>query len=195
MHPVKGKQQEAQGLVLQGHFSNKVFDKLRTEEQLAYAVGGFSTTLDDYVGFGMYIQTPVKGPGEMQSRFDEYKLEYKKELDALSEETFAQLKNAVLIKLNEQPKNLGDELRPYLSDWYKENFEFNSKAALIEAVEQVTLADIKDFYAKTVLNENAARINVQMRGTKFAEKPFGTIDNQTLVRDFKNASQVLEYQK
>lgn len=195
MHPVKGKKQEAQGLVLQGHFSNKVFDKLRTEEQLAYAVGGFSTTLDDYVGFGMYIQTPVKGPGEMQARFDEYKLEYKKELDSISEETFAQLKNAVLIKLNEQPKNLGDELRPYLSDWYEENFDFNSKAELIKEVEQVTLADVKDFYAKTVLNKDAARLNVQMRGTKFADKAFGKIENQTIISDFTNAGKVLDYQK
>ena len=195
MHPVKGKKQEAQGLILQGHFSNKVFDKLRTEEQLAYAVGGFSTALDDYIGFGLYIQTPVKGPGEMQARFDEYKLEYKKELDAISEDTFAQLKNAVLIKLNEQPKNLGDELSPYLSDWYEENFAFDSKAELIKEVEKVTLADVKDFYNQTVLNDKAARLNIQMRGTKFKDKAFGKLNNQTVITDFSKAEDQLDYQK
>jgi protease-3 len=143
----------------------------------------------------MYIQTPVKGPGEMQSRFDEYKLEYKKELDAITEETFAQLKNAVLIKLNEQPKNLGDELRPYLSDWYDENFDFDSKAELIKEVEKVTLDDVKDFYNQTVLNKNAARLNVQMRGSKFADKAFGKLENQTIITDFTKAAELLDYQK
>lgn len=194
MHPVKGKKQEAQGLVLQGHFSNKVFDKLRTEEQLAYAVGGFSNTMDDYVGFGMYIQTPVKGPADMQARFDEYKLEYKKELDALTEETFTQLKNAVLVRLNEQPKNLGDEVQPFLSDWYDEAFDFNSKAALIAEVEKVTLADIKDFYQQTVLNKNAARLNVQMRGTKFKDSKFGKLKNQVVIDDFAKAAGKMSYQ-
>ena len=172
-----------------------MFDKLRTEEQLAYAVGGFATTIDDYVGFGLYIQTPVKGPSEMQTRFDDYKLEYEKELELLDEKTFKQLKKAALVQLNEQPKNLSDEVQPFMSDWYKENFDFDSKQALIAEVKKVTLADIRDFYAQTVLNEKAARLNIQMRGKKFKDKPFAQLDDQTIITDFAKASDVMQYQK
>jgi protease-3 len=195
IHPLKGVKQEAQGMVLQGHFRNAVFDKLRTEEQLAYAVGGFSTSLDGYAGLGLYIQTPVKGPGDMQARFDKYKVEYQKELAALTPDTFLQLKNAVLVRLNEQPKNLSQEVQPFLSDWYDEKFDFDSRAALIAEVEKVTLNDIKDFYNQTILNKRAARINVQMRGTKFADTPFAELDNEKLIKDFSEASKVISYQK
>ena len=109
--------------------------------------------------------------------------------------TFQQLKNATLVGLKEQPKNLGDELSPLLQDWYKENFDFDSKAKLIAEVEKVTLADIKTFYAETMGNKDAARINVQLRGTKFKDKNFANLAGQTLVKDLAELQKTMQYQK
>ena len=185
VHPVAGYKQKAQAQVLQDHFRTVAFDKMRTEEQLAYAVGALARPIEDYSAIGLFIQTPVKGPKEMQTRFDEFKLQYAVELDNMTEETFAQLKNASLVALKEQPKNLDDEMAPLIGDWYRENFEFDSKEKLIAEVEQVTLADVKDYYKQTVLNPNAARLNVQLRGSKFAGKPFADLPKQTLVTDLQ----------
>jgi protease-3 len=85
-------------------------------------------------------------------------------------------------------------VQPFLSDWYDEKFDFDSRAALIAEVEKVTLNDIKDFYNQTILNKRAARINVQMRGTKFADKPFAELENEKLIKDFSEASKVISYQ-
>jgi protease-3 len=181
IHPVAGYKQKAQAAVLQGHFRTVAFDKMRTEEQLAYAVGAFARAQEDYSGIGLYIQTPVIGPKEVQARFDKFKKEYAVELDNMSEETFAQLKNATLVSLKEQPKNLSDEMGPLLNDWYRENFSFDSKEKLIAEVEKVTLSDIKDYYKQTLLNPMAARLNVQLRGKKFIESEFADMPNQTKI--------------
>ena len=45
----------------------------------------------------------------------------------------------------------------------------------------VTLADIKDYYQQTMLNPKAARLNVQLRGTKFSDSEFADLPNQTKV--------------
>eukprot|EP00492_Amphilonche_elongata_P003110 TRINITY_DN3417_c0_g1_i1.p3 TRINITY_DN3417_c0_g1~~TRINITY_DN3417_c0_g1_i1.p3 ORF type:complete len:58 (-),score=10.49 TRINITY_DN3417_c0_g1_i1:24-197(-) len=37
---------------------------MRTEEQLAYAVGALARPIEDYSAIGLFIQTPVKGPKE-----------------------------------------------------------------------------------------------------------------------------------
>lgn len=169
--------------VLKDHFSNIAFDRLRTEEQLAYAVGGTAVRIDDYTGFAMYIQTPVKDVAAMQQRFDAFKTEYAAELEKMTEAEFEQLKSSLLLSLNEPPKNLQEELGPLLSDWYREDYSFDSKQQLIAAVEEVTLADIKAFYQDTMQNEAAARVSVQMRGTKFADQPFADFDTQTLVKE------------
>ena len=195
MHPVAGVAQEARGLVLNSHLRNFVFNKLRTEEQLAYTVGSFAPTVDDYTGLGMYIQTPVKHPADMQARFESMKEEYAKALRELDEATFAQLKNAALVNLQETPKNLSDEVGPILSDWYLENFEFDSKAKLIAAVEAVSLEDIKTFYRETMLNPEAARLNIQLRGNKFQDQPFAQLEGQTVVTDVSQMQKVVKYQK
>lgn len=183
VHPAKGMAARAAASVLASHFSNQAFDKLRTEEQLAYAVGGTAIDLNDYTGFGLYIQTPVKGPADMQQRFDEFKQQYWNTLQQVTPEQFAALKQSLLVSLNEPPKNLFEEMQPLVSDWYRERFDFDSKQKLIAAVEQVTLADVQSFYQQTLLNPEAARISVQMRGTSFREQPFATLPNQQVVTD------------
>ena len=181
VHPIPGYKQKAQAAVLRDHFRTIAFDKMRTEEQLAYAVGAIASSIEDYSAVGLFIQTPVKGPKEVQARFDQFKKEYAVELDNMTEDTFLQLKNATLVSLKEQPKNLNDEMGPLINDWYRENFSFDSKQKLINEVEKVTLADIKQYYKQTMLNPQAARLNVQLRGTKFVESDFADLPNQTKI--------------
>lgn len=194
VNPTPGYATFAAATVLKDHFSNVAFDRLRTEEQLAYAVGGTATRLDDFTGFAMYIQTPVKDAAAMQARFDKFRDEYAAVLAELTEEEFAQLKASTLVTLKEPPKNMSEEAQPLISDWYREEFNFDSKQQLIDAVEQVTLADVQAFYQKTMMNPEAARINVQMRGTKFAEQPFANFEQQTQVESLADFHKRMEKQ-
>ena len=84
VHPIPGYKQKAQAAVLRDHFRTIAFDKMRTEEQLAYAVGAIASSIEDYSAVGLFIQTPVKGPKEVQARFDQFKKEYAVELDNMS---------------------------------------------------------------------------------------------------------------
>ncbi|MDC8832394.1 insulinase family protein [Alteromonas gilva] len=181
VHPEPGYATRAAATVLRGHFRSAAFDKLRTEEQLAYAVGGLAAGIGDYTGFAMYIQTPVKDVAAMQQRFEQFKTEYVDMLGALTEEEFAQLKTSVLVTLKEAPKNMRDEVVPFMTDWYREKFDFDSEQQLIDAVEKVTMEDIKQFYQHTMLNDEAAHVSVQLRGTSFVEQPFADIKGATKI--------------
>ncbi|MCK7459711.1 insulinase family protein [Idiomarina aminovorans] len=194
IHPEPGFEPLAAGSVLQSHFRTVAFDTLRTEEQLAYAVGAFAPSLDNYAGFGLYIQTPVKNVADMQARFNSFKQEYWKELQKMTPEEFKQIKQSTLITLNEKPKNLSEEASPLLADLSLQRFEFDSKEQLIEAVEGVTLEDAKAFYQETLLNPDAARISVQLRGTKFADKPYADLPNQKVISDLAEFQQEMKKQ-
>ncbi|KAF7764527.1 hypothetical protein PCIT_b0551 [Pseudoalteromonas citrea] len=194
IHPVPGYAQKAQGLVLQSHFRQHAFEVLRTEEQLAYAVGATAQSIDDYSAIGLYIQTPVNGVEKMQQRFEAFKKEYGQTLTQLSEKTFTDLKMAVLVSLKEEPKNLAEEFSPLIADWYRERYDYDSKDKLIRAVEQVSLQDVKSYYKQTMLNADAARINVQMRGEKFADQPFAELPNQTVVKSLSDLYKQVEMQ-
>ncbi|PCJ45679.1 MAG: peptidase M16 [Gammaproteobacteria bacterium] len=183
IHPEPGFKQKARAQILNTHYSRAAFNTLRTEEQLAYAVGSISSSIDDYSIFGLYIQTPVMNIAETQERFDKFNIEYVKLLNEITEEEFQKLKESILVTLNQKPKNLSEEVSPYITDWYRENFNFDSRQSLIDEVAKVTLTDIKSFFKETVGNKNAARISVQMRGKKFADKPFVNFENQKSIDD------------
>ena len=74
-------------------------------------------------------------------------------------------------------------MAPLISDWYQEKFDFDSKQKLIAEVEKLTLADVQAFYQETLLNKDAARISVQMRGTGFSQQPFAEIEGQRVITD------------
>ncbi len=181
IHPEANIRQLARANVLSGHLRTQMFDKLRTEEQLAYAVGSAVRKLEDYTGIAFYIQTPVQDVLSIRKRFDRFRSEYAVLLEKITEEEFAQLKNSTLVGLKEKPKNLSEELQPILMDWYHEKWDFNSKQKLIEAVEVVTLEDIKTFYKETLLAKNSARILVELRGSKFKDKPFAQVKGAQII--------------
>lgn len=178
VHPQSGYAQKAAALILQSHLRQSLFNTLRTEEQLAYAVGAFATSIDERSAMGLFIQTPVKGVQSMQARFDAFKIEYVEKLEKLTDDEFNQIKASALANLNEEPKNLSDEAEPIISDWYKNTLSFDSKAQLIKAAENVSKEDIQSYYKSTLLNEAAPRLNIQLRGYKFADEPFADMPNQ-----------------
>ncbi|NVJ49331.1 MAG: insulinase family protein [Gammaproteobacteria bacterium] len=195
VHPEPTLKREAQARVLRSHLQTNTFETLRTEEQLAYAVTAITPNIKDYVGIAFAIQTPVKDVAAMQARFDSFKQEYAKVLAKMTEDEFNKLKSSVLIELREEPKNLGEEQGPMLSDWYDENFDFNTREKLIAEVEQVTLQDIKTFYQETALNPQAARLSIQLRGQKFKQQPYAKMENETSVEDVAKFHSDASFQK
>ena len=171
----------AAGRVLASHLRNRAFDTLRTEEQLGYAAGGLTTTLQDHPAIGFYIQTPVKNPSDVLARFEAFSEEYAAMLEALTAEQFANLKSGVLTQLTEPPTNLADEAGPFLGDWNRERYDFGTRAELIAAVEAVSLEDLRGYYRETVLSDSPSRILIQVRGERWQADPFASIEGATVV--------------
>ncbi len=194
VHSQTGFKQKATAKVLAKHFNHEAFNQLRTEEQLAYAVGAFDYTVDEYAGVGLYIQSPVMDLVQAQKRFDDFKVEYQIALDKLTQDQFNAIKQGVIVGLTQAPKNMYEEVSPILDDWYKENWQYDSKQKLTEEVRKVTLSDIKGFYLATVANEKASRINVQLRGASYREKPFAELKGQTKITNVAELNGKVTYQ-
>ncbi|MDK2597334.1 insulinase family protein [Pseudoalteromonas obscura] len=194
VHPEPGYAQKAAALILKSHLRQKAFNILRTEEQLAYAVGAIATSIDEHSAIALFIQTPVKDVKSMQARFDAFKLEYAKELENLTAAEFEQIKASALANLREEPKNLAEEAQPILTDWYKNELSFDSKEQLIAAAERITMQDIKSYLHHTLLNESAPRLNIQLRGNKFSDKPFADLPNQKKISSLEDLYKKVSYE-
>jgi protease-3 len=176
------------------HLSTKTFDKLRTEEQLAYAVGAFDYDIENYSGLAMFIQAPTLDLNATQKRFDEFKTNYLASLEEFKEEEFVQLRDSILISLKEKPKNLSEELGKFISDWYEEKWDFASDKKLIDAVENAKFADFKRYYKETITNLNAPRLRIQLRGTTFRDVEFEAVEGETVIKDLADFHKVMKVQ-
>ncbi len=165
----------ARARVLGAHLGDRAFVRLRTEEQLGYAAGGLGSALGDFGFVALNIQTPVRNAVDMLDRLQRFTTEYRETLDNLTVEEFTRLRDGVLNELRLAPGNLAEEAAPYLQDWDRERYAFDSRARLIAAVEKTTLVDIQRFYRDTVLAEDRSSLLVQLRGTRFADAPFAVI--------------------
>lgn len=149
-----------------------LFKQIRTEEQLAYAVGFFGQTFRDQMLVAYYIQSPAKGLAEVHERITLFLQQFTQQLAAVTPEEFATTKNSILITLNQPAKNLSEEMGEFTGDWRDERWSFDSQEKLIGAIEKVTLMDVQNLYQRILGGKDFGRILIQMRGTKFADKDF-----------------------
>ncbi|PDH36355.1 MAG: peptidase M16 [Halieaceae bacterium MED-G27] len=186
---------QAHAIVLSRHLRVRAFETLRTEEQLGYAAGGGSMTLDKHPMVTFYIQTPVKGPQDMLDRFDAYRGEYEVELAELTPDSFEKFKAGVLTAYTEPPKNLSDEAGPFVGDWADENYDFDTRDKLISAIEAVTLESLQSFYLDTVMAESPSRILIQLKGKRYADEPFAAIEGATVIENVEAFHQRMPMQR
>ena len=192
--PDKSVESQARAAVLAEFLRNRVFDTLRTEEQLAYAASASVIELGNHPALAFTIQTPVKNPADMFTRFEAFKIEFVDELAQLPIERFEQLKMGTLAKLMEQPQNLIEEVEPYIEDWGRERYDFDSRIRLIAAVESVSLKDIQQFYAASVIADDASRILIQLRGQTFSNQPFAVVEEAEIIDNVEDFHQSMSIQ-
>jgi protease-3 len=166
-----------------------LFKQIRTEEQLAYAVGFFGQTLREQMLAGFYIQSPAKGLAEVHERIALFREGFVQQLQQVSADTFATTKNSVLITLNQPAKNLSEEMGEYLDDWRNQKWSFDSKQRLIAAIEEVTLEDVNKLYQRLQDGKDFGRVMIQMRGSNFADKDFAAPAGVIKVEDIDSFHQ------
>jgi protease-3 len=149
-----------------------LFKQIRTEEQLAYAVGFFGQTFKQQMLLAYYIQSPAKGLAEVHQRMALFRNGFTQQLAAVTADEFATTKNSVLITLTQPAKNLSAEMGKFISDWRNQQWQFDSKERLIAALKKVTLEDVKNLYKRIEGGQYFGQVLIQMRGTKFSDKAF-----------------------
>lgn len=158
--------------VLSQIISPALFKQIRTEEQLAYAVGFFGQTFRAQMLVAYYIQSPAKGLADVDERIASFRKGFTQQLAAVNVEQFATIKNSVLITLTQPAKNLSEEMSKFTDDWREQNWAFDSRERLIAAIEKVTLEDVLNLYHRVEAGKEFGQVLIQMRGTKFSDKAF-----------------------
>lgn len=182
----KGLDNKAAADLLNKIAYSEFYDQIRTQEQLSYSPFTASFPVGDYAAFGLFTQSPEKGPGDLQQSFERFIRNFDSILKSYKEADFNEVKQAYIANLTKKPSNRGEEFAYIAQLWQEGKPDLNEKAQLVAALQQTTLADIQAFYQHTVISQDNEQYLIQVVGSNFADAALGKLAN---AQEIKSLSQ------
>ncbi|GAA0850520.1 insulinase family protein [Marinobacter szutsaonensis] len=155
--------------------SSPFYEEIRTNRQLGYIVYATPFEMLETPALGFVVQSPSASQSEIDRAVREFSEGFESVLSGLTEERLSQEKQAVISKLLEQDRQLGDISGRYWREIDRGMETFNSREQLAEAVRNVTRQDLLDTFRKSVLErDQALRVVTGGNGLE-ADRALGTL--------------------
>ncbi|BAO43781.1 insulinase family protein [Thiolapillus brandeum] len=152
---------------LLGHImSSPFFNALRTEQQLGYVVAAAFSEVENMPGMILLVQSSAVSAEELQKRMETFVRDYEKTLAAMSDAEFQSHKAGLLAKLLKKDDMMLIRAMRYMDNLEREQYSFDFKEQVAEAVKGLSKSDLLAFYRENLLRE-PRRLIVYSPGTRF----------------------------
>ena len=146
-------QKERMALTFLGQMiQQEYFDELRTEQQLGYIVQASYNEIDLMPGLSFMVQSPTADGNEIEAATDRFLPAFREVLAEKTAAEFDKLKQASLDQLKLPPANFVEKIDRFLVELIQGYFEFDSREQAIEAINAVTLDDVRAAYEAVVFD-------------------------------------------
>lgn len=142
------------------------YNQLRTEEQLGYAVFTFQMPVGRQWGIGFLLQSNVKQPAYLLTRFQAFYPTAEKRLREMSKEDFVQYQMAMINELKQRPQTLDEEAGRFSKDFNRENYQFDTREKVIAQIQALTPAKLATFFHDAVMQPQGLMLLSQISGSQ-----------------------------
>lgn len=157
-----------EGAVLSGLLSNIIqpwfYDQLRTNEQLGYAVFTFKAGLGDQWGIGFLLQSNVKTPDYLNTRYQEFYSTALDKLKKLPAQEFEQYKQSIITEMKQPPQTFYEEVGRYSSDFSRNIFTFDTREKVLALFTVTTQQQVTEYYERAVMKRQGLALTSQIIG-------------------------------
>jgi len=136
--------------------SSPFYEEIRTNRQLGYIVYATPFEMLETPALGFVVQSPSASQNEIDQAVREFSDGFEGVLSGLTDERLDREKQAVISKLLEQDRQLGDISSRYWREIDRGVATFDSREQLAAAVKNVTRQALLDTFRKSVLERNQA---------------------------------------
>ncbi|ANI29913.1 protease [Yersinia entomophaga] len=140
------------------------YDRLRTEEQLGYAVFAFPMSVGRQWGIGFLLQSNSKQPKYLYQRYQAFYPQAEKRLRDMKPADFEQYKQGLINQLLQRPQTLGEEASRFSNDFNRNNFAFDTRDKLIAQVRLINNAELADYFQQAVIKPQGLALLSQVKG-------------------------------
>ena len=165
--------------VLFGLIKEPAFNQLRTNEQLGYIVSSSFNSHSKVLGGAISIQSSKHGADYLESRINAF-LEG---LPGFTEEQVENVKLAQIKNIKQVNMNIAQEGNNLWDCIQDDNFDFDSKDRLLEAIENVTAEQVNS-KMKDLLLYNQRRLNVKLHSVNHLADAEAVSEAQAINKEF-----------
>lgn len=122
------------------------YDTLRTKEQLGYTVSSGTRMTHGISGLCVIVQSGVHGPVYLDGRVDAFLESFVERLSAMESAEFEKNRESLLANKLMKDRNLGEEAEKAWDAVVNRGQQFNWKQEEVEAIKEVTQAEIVEFF-------------------------------------------------
>jgi len=144
--------------ILNSILHEKVFNQIRTKEQLGYIVGTRVLKLSGVSGFLFIVQSGVKEPVYLDNRIENFIQEiWKEELFHMNKTELDQYKESVQTDLTKPPNSLSDLSSLFWNEITTRDFLFNRSALQLTKLNGTDMSDLITFCVKYLFDVTTRR--------------------------------------
>ncbi|WP_338506772.1 pitrilysin [Erwinia aphidicola] len=167
------------------------YNQLRTEEQLGYAVFAFQMPVGRQWGIGFLLQSNVKQPAFLLSRFKAFYPTAEKRLREMSKADFAQYQAAMINELKQRPQTLDEEAGRFSKDFDRENYKFDTREKVIAQIQALTPQSVADLFHQAVMAPTGLALLSQISGSHHGKADYAKEKGWTTWKDLSTLQQSL----
>nr|WP_024965591.1 pitrilysin [Pantoea sp. IMH] len=165
------------------------YNQLRTEEQLGYAVFSFQMPVGRQWGIGFLLQSNVKQPAYLLSRFRAFYPTAEKRLREMKPEDFAQYQAAMVNELKQRPQTLDEEAGRFNKDFDRGNYRFDTRDKVIAQVQALTPEALATFFHKAVIAPQGLTLLSQISGSQHGKADYAKPEGFTTWQEVSKLQQ------
>lgn len=156
------------------------YQALRTEQQRGYIVFSTPMTLMDVPALGLVIQSPNTAGVELEAHINQFLSDFDSQVQAMSQSDFEQHKKSLVSRLLEKETRLAQRSNRYWYEIDRENYAFDTRDRLAEAVMQFPLAQLKQDYRNYLLQGDKRSLTIIANGERFSADKIELKDYQLI---------------
>jgi secreted Zn-dependent insulinase-like peptidase len=150
---------------LAGQILNSPFyQRLRTEQEMGYFVFCGSMDVMEVPGFVFVVQSPNQDPDTIENAIIQFLQDFDSVIWEITETEFTRHKSSLIGDVMRQEERLGDRSERYWIEIDRENYNFDYRETLAEAIGEISLEEFRHFFGSSIVDSKVPRIVIKSYG-------------------------------
>ena len=171
----------AKSLVISQALQQPFFTEMRTNQQLGYIVWSYTRSRDETYYLSFVIQSGEFTADDVNQRADDFIASTPELLTAMDEETFQQLKESAIEKLEKKPMSISERANKLQTFIFEHDADFQRDQKTIAALETLQQSSTVELLSKTLGTDTRRMVNFLM----FAEQHKNTTGVKSTFNELK----------